>query len=207
MTFEEISLLHKDGKISDVVMRFCIGKALTECDIFGLTTGRKALIHPLFNSENIFMVLCGKSTSLKQSVLELNIITPDHIDKALDDDSSSVAIMAIKSQTASTDNINKALKHSDPDIARAAIMSVNFSEANVETALECGYEYSLLSLLKYPHITERQLLSLKDSEFWGVRRFAVKHPNSGIDHIAYAMNDENEYVAQEAMRIKKERNL
>lgn len=118
MNFNSIVQLHKQGKVSDVVMGYCIDKAMGSrrynydkmC----------AIKHPNVTSAHIDKALIAEQGDVRERAIKHPNATIQHISKALKDISFWVRMSAIQHPNATIDHINKALEDVDSWVRRAA---------------------------------------------------------------------------------------
>ena len=118
MNFNSIVQLHKQGKVSDVVMGYCIDKAMGSrrynydkmC----------AIKHPNVTSAHIDKALIAEQGDVRERAIKHPNATIQHISKALKDISFWVRMSAIQHPNATIGHINKALEDVDSWVRRAA---------------------------------------------------------------------------------------
>ena len=99
-------------------------------------------------------------------------ITPDHLNKALDDSDWRVRYRAAYHPNASSDNIHKALSDEDVAVRTSALENPNIEEHHISKALNDSDANVRSDAIKHPKATENHL------------RSAIMDSNSDIRHYA-----------------------
>ena len=99
-------------------------------------------------------------------------ITPDHLNKALDDSDWRVRYRAAYHPNASSDNIHKALSDEDVAVRTSALENPNIEEHHISKALNDSDTNVRSDAIKHPKTTENHL------------RSAIMDSNSDIRHYA-----------------------
>lgn len=99
-------------------------------------------------------------------------ITPDHLNKALDDSDWRVRYRAAYHPNASSDNIHKALSDEDVAVRTSALENPNIEEHHISKALNDSDANVRSDAIKHPKTTENHL------------RSAIMDSNSDIRHYA-----------------------
>lgn len=119
MNFNSIVQLHKQGKVSDVVMGYCIDKAMGSrrynydkmC----------AIKHPNVTSAHIDKALIAEQGDVRERAIKHPNATIQHISKALKDISFWVRMAAIGHQNATAEHIDKAQKDGNDWVRKTAM--------------------------------------------------------------------------------------
>lgn len=101
-----------------------------------------------------------------------NEITPEHLNRALDDSDWRVRYRASYHPNASSDNINKALSDQDVAVRTSALENPNIEEHHISKALNDSDANVRSDAIKHPKATENHL------------RSAIMDSNSDIRHYA-----------------------
>ena len=82
MNYYDVVELHKRGKVSDVVMSYCLSKALNDDNE---RVRLEAIMHPKATSENTALALNDSCSLVRYATIKYRKVTSEQLDKATDD--------------------------------------------------------------------------------------------------------------------------
>ena len=135
---------------------------------------------------------------LKEAIATHKKLTPEHISKLLDNDSSNIRESAMANPNADADNIHKALDDDDKYVRSVAILHHNVNSdhiervlkdkslKNVQTRENVFHNRNIINLIKPEHIED----GLKDNDARTILAAAM-HPKASDKHIHKALDSEH----------------
>ena len=161
-----------------------------------------ALQHPKLPSKEITRVLNGSNsiTEKAYAVVHPNA-TPEHITKALSDESADVRRRAIGNPHVklSSEHITKALNDDDPKVRGVAARRPEAKPEHISKALNDETSFVRGHAIQNPNANAEHISKALNDEDDGVKKLAVAHPNATAEHISKALNNPDEAVRRTAI--------
>jgi hypothetical protein len=163
---------------------------------------RKVVGHNNISSTDINKIVYSPDGShfhdLKETLATHKKLTPEHISKLLDNDSSYIRESAMANPNADADDIHKGLDDDNEFVRGVAMLHHNVNSDHIERVLKdkdrknvqarhnVFYNKNIIHLIKPEHIDE----GLKDNDK-GVRLAAATHRKASDKHIHKALDNEH----------------
>ena len=162
-----------------------------------------AATHPNAEPHHQAAALNDPSMHVRANVVrDISSVTPQEIDKTLDNEDSWVRSTAMYNPYASAEHVSKALKDDNGLVVKAAINHPNFNTNHITTVLR-GSKYSsyqkVMALKRAGVTSEHIYLALNDPSHF-VRKIAITRSKVTSDHIDKAMKDSHDTVRYYAVK-------
>ena len=156
--------------------------------------------HPDFNIDHTEFLLNHKNKYFHRLAYESKHITPEHIDKALDDVDSLIKGTAISNPNASIDNISKALLDEHYSVRKKALQHPNVTNEHIDIGLSDPDEFVRAEAARHAKLPLHINKALSDHD-WIVRRAATENMNIDEKQLKQAMIDSDRAVSSSAYTI------
>jgi HEAT repeat protein len=158
-----------------------------------------AIQHPSITPEHITKALDDNSARVRSVAITHPKATPEHITKALYDGYSNVRYAAITHPKATPEHITKALGDENSSVRYAAITHPKATPEHITKALgDEDYEVRYTAI-SHPKATPEHITKALDDEYYEVRSAAITHPKATPEHITKALDDEDSGVRYNAI--------
>ena len=129
-----------------------------------------------YSHDEIHKILDTGLSHQKEYALTSPHVTPEHIDKALNDKDTYVRAMAASSPKASHDNIMKALGDKDDQVVRYTLRNKSLNHSHIDRALQNAEE--------------------NPNNKYDIHNALVSHPNLAPHHIDHLMKTDDDFIAR-----------